>query len=190
MNFKNWLLLIEASDIQNYNLFYHGSTSKNLVGTRGIHVGTKLAATQALQSRIGVPSENEWDGTREYGKTLLAGKKRLQELEKQKGYFLTTGFNVHVPEDDYYPTQKTEKANYSDGTPISLDSKPIVFAVKIIGKMTNSRFNPHSDSKANSMIIANLKKGNSKSGYYYVNEGEDEGSISAVVPNASFLQIL
>ena len=56
--------------------------------------------------------------------------------------------------------------------------------------MTNSRFNPHSDSKANSMIIANLKKGNSKSGYYYVNEGEDEGSISAVVPNASFLQIL
>ena len=192
MNFKTWLLQIETSDIQNSNLFYHGSTSKNLVGTRGIHVGTKLAATQALEARIGIPSENEWDGTREYGKTLLAGKKRLQELEKQKGYFLKTGFNTgeDVPEDDYYPTQRKRKATYSDGTPIKLDSKPIVFPVKIIGKMTNSRFNPHSDIKANSMINANLKKGYAKSGYYYVNDAEDYGSISAVVPNASFLQIL
>ena len=70
---------------ENYNssIFYHGSTDKNLEGKNGIHIGTKLAATQALESRIGVPSDGEWDGTREYGKTLLAGKKRLNEIEKE-----------------------------------------------------------------------------------------------------------
>jgi hypothetical protein len=29
-----------------------------------------------------------------------------------------------------------------------------------------------------------------ESGYYYINIGEDEGSISAVVPNETFLQLL
>jgi hypothetical protein len=56
--------------------------------------------------------------------------------------------------------------------------------------MTNSPNNPHSDDKANSMMIRNLRMGNAKSGYFYTNIGEDEGSISAVVPNSSFLRIL
>jgi len=56
--------------------------------------------------------------------------------------------------------------------------------------MTNSPYKPHTDEKANSMMLRNLKMGNAKSGYYYENIGEDSGSISAVVPDASFLQIL
>jgi len=174
------------------NIFYHGSTDMNLLGKRGIHVGTKLAATQALEARIGVPSQGTWDGTREYGETLLAGKRRLREIGKERGYYVTTGHNsgLDVPEEDYYPTERKERAVYSDRTPISLTSKPIIFPVEIIGRMTNSPYNPHSDDKANSMMIRNLRIGNAKSGYYYTNIGEDEGSISAVVPDSSFLKIL
>jgi len=176
----------------NDNLFYHGSTDKNLAGKKGIHIGTKLAATQALQARIGVPAEGEWDGTREYGKTLLAGKNTLKNKYQELGYFCETGFNCgrDIPEEDYYPTQRNEKAEYSDGTPIPFNSKPIVFPVKIVGKMTNSPYKPHTDEKANSMMLRNLKMGNAKSGYYYENIGEDAGSISAVVPDATFLKIL
>jgi len=172
--------------------FYHGSTDKNLEGKNGIHIGTKLAATQALEARIGVPSEGDWDGTREYGKTLLAGKKRLREIEQERGYYVTTGYNIgrDMPEEDYFPTDRKERAVYSDRTPILFTSKPIIFPVQIIGRMTNSPNNPHSDDKANSMMIRNLRMGNAKSGYFYTNIGEDAGSISAVVPNSSFLRIL
>ena len=173
-------------------VFYHGSTDKNLEGKKGIHIGTKLASTEALESRIGVPSKGEWDGKRKYGKTLLAGKKRLKELEKERGYYLVTGYNTgrDIPEEDYYPNQRKERAVYSDGTPIPFDSKPIVFPVKIKGRMTNSKYNPHTDDKANSMMLRNLKMGNAKSGYYYTNIAEDEGSISAVVPDKSFIEII
>lgn len=177
---------------ENELMFYHGSTDKNLEGKKGIHVGTKLAATQALQARIGVPADGNWDGTREYGKTLLAGKRTLNLKDKELGYFCTTGFNCgkDVPENDYYPTERTERAKYSDGTPISFNSKPIVFPVKIVGKMSNSPRTPHDDNRANGMMLRNLKLGNAKQGYYYINNGEDEGSISAVVPDKSFLQII
>lgn len=174
------------------NIYYHGSTDKSLAGRHGIHVGTKLAATQALQARIGVPSEGEWDGTRKYGETLLAGKKRLEERSKELGYFVSTGHNSgpDVPEEDYYPTDRIKKAKYSDGTPIPLDSKPIVFPVKIVGKMTNTPQTPHSDATANGLIMRNLRMGNARRGYYYKNDGEDYGSISAVVPDSSFLKII
>ena len=172
--------------------FYHGSTNKNLEGRKGIHIGTKLAATQALQSRIGVPAIGNWDGTRKYSETLLAGEKTLQEKNKEFGYYCNTGFNCgyDIPEEDYYPTEREYKAKYSDGSLIPFDSKPIIFPVKIIGKMTNTTYTPHSDEKANSMMLRNLKMGNAKSGYYYINIGEDEGSISAVVPDKSFLNFI
>lgn len=173
-------------------VFYHGSTDKKLEGKNGIHVGSKLAATQALEARIGVPSEGEWDGTRLYGETLLAGKKRLKALESERGYFLQTGYNAsrEMPEDDYLPSDRKEKATYSDGTPVAMDCKPIIFPVEIIGKMSNTKSNPHTDTRANAMIKRNLKMGNAKSGYYYTNEGEDVGSISAVVPDKSFIKVL
>jgi hypothetical protein len=172
------------------NVYYHGSTDKNLNGERGIHIGTKLAATQALEARIGVPAQGEWDGTREYGKTLLAGKYTLRTKPENK--WKCTGFNCgsDVPDDDYYPTERQKRATYSDNTLIPFDCKPIIFPVMIIGKMTNTPNNPHSDSKANGMIIRNLKMGNAKSGYFYENIGEDSGSISAVVPDKSFLKII
>lgn len=190
------LYINESQILKEFNdkgkTYYHGSTDKKLEGKRGIHVGTQLAATQALESRIGVPAQGQWDGTRKYGETLLAGKKRLKELEKQRGYYLTTGYNAgsDVPEEDYYPSERDQKAVYSDGTQVSLNSRPIVFPVKIIGKMTNSPAYPHSDMKANSMMMRNLKMGNARRGYYYVNDGEDVGSISAVVPDASFLKVI
>ena len=122
----------------------------------------------------------------------LAGKKTLKNKDDELGYSCTTGFNCggDIPEDDYYPTERKKRATYSDGTPISFTSKPIIFAVKVVGNMTNSPHQPHSDEKANSMMLRNLKMGNAKSGYYYINIGEDDGSISAVVPDASFLKIL
>lgn len=172
--------------------FWHGSTDKGFFGKNGIHVGTKLAATQALQARIGVPAEGEWDGTRKYGETLLAGKKRLKEREKELGYFVTTGFNAgpDVPDDDYYPGDRAQKAKYSDGSVVSLGSRPIVFPVSIIGPMSNTQRTPHEDFKANGYMMRAIRKGNAKRGYYYENVGEDSGSISAVVPDGSFLKIL
>ena len=196
MKLSNYLVItlddFLTESFNNINIFYHGTTNKGFFGKNGIHIGTKLAATQALEARIGVPSDGEWDGSREYGKTLLAGKNRLKEIGEERGYSLTCGYNCgnDVPEEDYYPTERKSRARYSDGSNIPFECKPIIFPVKIIGSMTNSPNKPHSDMKANSMMIRNLKLGNAKSGYYYINEGEDYGSISAVVPNGSFLEIL
>lgn len=195
LNFKQFLFESEMPILtrdQANNIWWHGSTDKNLDGKKGIHVGTKLAATQALEARIGIPASGEWDGKREYGKTLLAGKKRLGEKSRELGYSVETGFNVgrDVPEEDYYPFERKERAKYSDGTLVPLGCSPIIFPVSISGKMTNSPYSPHSDERANSMMIRNLKQGNAKSGYYYLNIGEDDGSVSAVVPDKSFLKIL
>jgi len=158
----------------------------------GIHIGTKKAASQALQARIGIPVIGEWDGTREYGKTLLCGKKSLKDKEKELGYYCITGFNCgqDVPEEDYYPSERKTKADYSDRSSVPLDVKPIIFPVKIIGRMSNTQYSPHSDMKANSLMRRSLTMGNAKSGFYYINDGEDEGSISAVVPDKSFLEFL
>ena len=169
------------------NIFYHGSTDDNLSGNQGIHIGTYKAAKQALEARIGVPAKGEWDGSREYSKTLLAGKKTLKNKERN-GEFCNTGFNCYgANEEDYYPTERKDRAMYSDKTPIPFNCKPIIFPVKITGQMTNHPSRPHRDEVANGMMLRNLKIGNARSGYYYENIGEDSGSISAVVPNRSFL---
>lgn len=177
-------------DYQNES-YYHGTPDQSISGKKGIHVGTLLAATQALEARIGVPAEGTWDGNREYGKTLLAGKQRLKELSKERGYGVETGFNCgsDITEENYYPTQRTQRAKYSDGTEIPFDAKPKIFKVDIIGNMTNWPGQPHADNIANGLIKRQLNKGVAKSGYYYINDGEDSGSISAVVPNKSFLKI-
>lgn len=182
-SYKSWLLENQGND------FYHGSTDKNFAGKRGIHVGTYKACKEALEARIGVPAKGEWDGTREYGKTLLAGKNSLAKKQKS-GIFCQTGFNCGpgVPDNDYYPTDRKSRASYSDGTEITFDCKPIIFKVRIVGQMTNSPQHPYTDDKANTMMMMFLKKGNARSGYYYINDAEDYGSISAVVPNGSFLR--
>ena len=169
-----------------YDIYYHGTPDGDLTGKQGIHVGTKLAATEAIEARIGIPAEGEWDGTREYSKTLLSGRKTLS---KPKNKWKGTGYNCgsDIPEEDYYAGDREYKAKYSDGSEVPLDCKPIIFSVQIVGRMTNSPNNPHSDDKANSMMLRNIRMGNAKSGYFYTNISEDEGSISAVVPDKSFL---
>jgi hypothetical protein len=72
MKFLNYL---NESDY----IWYHGTASGDLRGGRsGLHVGTYEAAKEALDATIGIPAKGDWDGTREYGKTLLAGKKKTE----------------------------------------------------------------------------------------------------------------
>ena len=174
-------------------VYYHGAINQEFAGKGGIHIGTKKAATQALQAMIGIPAEGEWDGTREYGKTLLAGKKTLKKKSKTLSYDPIIYFNAmdDVPEEDYYPKgRKTKAVFYSDGTKIPLKSKPLVFKVKITGEMMNTYDDPYKDAKANGFIERQLGMDNAKHGYYYVNNYEDKGSISAVVPDKSFIKII
>ena len=168
------------------DVFWHGSPSGDLRGGReGLHVGTYEAAKQALEARIGVPAEGEWDGTREYGKTLLAGKKTLRAKDP-RGY-LVTGVNVDAPEADYYPTGT---GKYSDQTAVPMTAKPSIVPVRIKGEMVNTPATPKEDFKAGSLMAGQIKKGKAKRGYFYKNAGEDEGSISAVLPSQSHLEII
>ena len=174
-------------------LFYHGTTDKSLKGRTGIHVGTKMAAKQALEAKIGVPAKGEWDGTREYGNTLLAGKNTLKKINYVVGYDPIMGFNAteDVPDEDYYPEQRKKRATYfSTNTLIPLDCKPTILRVIITGEMANSYDKPISDNKANNKMTRDLKNGKATKGYYYTNKWEDETSISAVVPDKSFLKII
>ena len=174
-------------------LFYHGTTDRSLNGKSGIHIGTKMAATQALQAKIGVPAVGEWDGKREYGKTLLAGKKTLERKNYIIGYDPIMNFNAteDVPDDDYYPEQRKKRAVYfSSKDLIPFDSVPTIFQVVIIGDMSNTYEDPCSDEMANEMMGCKLKQGNAKQGYYYTNIWEDFDSVSAVVPDGSFLEIV
>ena len=177
---------------ENPKVFYHGSTDRNFSGRNGIHVGTYEAARQALNARIGVPAEGDWDGTRTYNETLLAGKQTLRNIESEQGRHVSTGFNCgkDVPINDYYPDDRQEKASFSDRNQIPMNCKPEIFKVQIIGPMTNGENMPHADNKANGLIKRSLNSGKAKSGFYYKNDGEDAGSISAVVPDGSFLKIL
>jgi len=89
--------------------------------------------------------------------------------------------------EDHYPNGT---ADYSDDSLVSMDSMPEVFAVRLVGRMTNSRWNPHKDFHANGYMRGALKRGAARSGYYYTNISEDAGSISIVVPNGSFVERL
>jgi hypothetical protein len=158
------------------SVWFHGSASGDLRGGKtGLHLGTALAAKEALEATIGIPVDGEWDGTREYGKTLLCGKNTL----KQRGIF-ATGFNCDVPNDDFYPTLSMIRRWSSF---ITLTMKPAIKKYKIICPMTNTNTSFYNDGPANGYMRASLKRGNAKRGFYYRNVSEDPGSISAVVPN-------
>jgi hypothetical protein len=157
------------------NEWWHGTPSGRFP-LNNIHVGSKKAAHEALTATIGHPVEGEWDGTREYGKTLLAGKKTLEA----RGISIT-GYSADAPLEDHYPTGK---AKYSDGTQVSSSEKPNMLRFKIKGKMTSHPHTPRTDMAANAI----MKRKGIKQGIYYVNEGEDPGSISAVVPSVEHLE--
>lgn len=159
------------------NVWYHGSPSGNLKGgISGLHLGTLKAATEALESRIGIPVNGTWDGTRKYGETLLCGSITL----KNRNIF-PTGFNCDVPKEDFYPNNSI-LPTYSDTSHMSLNDKPSMKKFRITCPMINTIRNPYSDNKANSIMKGLMKKGLGIRGIYYKNDGEDYGSISVVVP--------
>ena len=184
---------------QNPNVFWHSTASGDLRGgTQGLHVGTYQAAKEAMEATIGIRADGkDWDGTEEYGKTLLMGGRRQQEIRDKTGtYFGGTGFNARMsdpaefPQEDFYAGDHKERATHSNGDPVSLTAKPGIFPVRIKGAMTNSRYRPMEDFKANSTMRSLLKRGKAKRGYYYENVGEDSGSISAVVPSWKHLEVV
>jgi hypothetical protein len=167
------------------SIWYHGSASGDLRGGKtGLHLGTFKAAQEALHATIGVPVEGEWDGTREYGKTLLCGKNTLKER-----HISATGFNCDAPDEDFYPSDDAKSPiklwNRTDSFNYKLTNRPAIKKYKLLCPMTNFTHTPHGDWKANGYMKASLKRGNAKSGFYYKNEGEDVGSISVVVPNGN-----
>jgi len=166
----------EAADDR---IWYHGTPDERTWehgAPYGIHVGTEEAARQALHARIGKPAEGEWDGTREYGKTLLNRDYSIYSLDGTK----TTQRNP--------PSYPTKGPGYSDGTTGPMDARPSIFPVRIKGPMTNHPDAPVTDDYANGRMRGQITRGNARRGYYYTNHGEDEGSISAAVPSAAHLE--
>jgi len=172
---------------QKSGTWYHGSPSGELKGSRsGIHLGTKQAAHEALTARIGHPAEGEWDGSRKYGETKLAGQKTMKTKD-----ISISGHNCEAPEHDYLPREHPKGLpKYSDGNSVDHDAKPEIAAYKIKGEMSNSYDKPHSDAKANGLMAGSITRGTAKRGMYYRNDGEDAGSVSAVVPHHSHLEKL
>lgn len=175
----------ESVQLSESGELYHGTPSGDLRGSHyGLHIGTRKAAEEALHARIGVPVHGTWDGTREYGKTLLAGREALTARN-----ILHSGYNAKAPEHNHYVHEHPEGfPNFSDRTPVLSHHKPNIIRVKIVGKMSNSPSKPLGDSKANGVMKGQLKKGTAKKGYYYKNDSEDEESISAVVPHRSHIE--
>ena len=164
--------------------WWHGTPSGDMRGgSTGLHIGTKKAATEALTARIGHPVEGSWDGTREYGKTLLAGKKTL----RARGIY-PTGYSAELaPEEDFYADSMPR---FSTDVPMLPTHKPIIFPVAIVGKMSNTPQTPHADFAANSRMKSALQRGVARRGYYYANIGEDAGNISAVLPGPEHVRRL
>lgn len=165
--------------------WWHGSPyggPTTTPGASGVHVGTRQAAREALNARIGHRADGkDWDGSQEYGKTLLAGKKTLKALGRYG-----TGYSGSIdhPEEDHYP-----RPHWRDGTHAApLDAKPSLFPVHIVGPMSNTTYQPHEDFKANGYMSGQLKRGTAKRGYYYKNVAEDPGSVSATVPSWNHLR--
>lgn len=146
-------------------------------GLSGVHVGTQEAARQALNARIGHRADGrDWDGSSPYEKTLIAGRETLKKLGRYP-----TGYSARDRRaEDHYPDTSISE--------IPGDVTPALFPVQIVGPMSNTTSAPHEDSRANAMMKGQLKRGTAKRGYYYRNIGEDEGSVSAVVPGWSHLQ--
>jgi len=157
-------------------IFYHGTPDERTWDqphgqAYGLHVGTEESARQALNARIGTPLEGDWDGTREYGKTLLKP-------------YTVTGAEREL-EAPRYPSGR---ATYSTGHQVPMDARPGIFPVRITGPMTNHPAIPMDDAHANGRMRAQITRGQARRGYFYRNDGEDYGSISAVVPSAAHLE--
>ena len=168
--------------------YWNGTPSGNLRGgVSGLHIGTKQAATEALEARIGIPADGRpWDGTRKYGETLLAG--RDQVASGQFGQYRNTGYNSRSPRGAFY-ARDYEMPTVGDGVKVDPDWKPYVRPVLVVGETSNTQRSPMSDSRANATMKGQITRGTAKRGFYYRNEGEDYGSVSAVFPNGDAVRV-
>ena len=165
--------LLFESYTDTFKEWYHGSPTGELGGGEyGLHLGTYIAAKEALENNIGTPVDGEWDGTREYGKTLLCGKNTLH-----KRNIFPFGFNVDIPEEDFFQSQPLKYAPN-----IKLTMHPNIKKYILHCKMLNTISTPYSDSSAN-QYMKNFSKKNINFGIFYKNVVEDTGSISVVVSN-------
>ena len=165
--------------------YWHGTPSGDLRGgMTGLHVGTKQAAMEALEARIGIPADGRgWDGTREYGKTLLAGRDRV--ASGQFGKYRDSGYNMDSPKDDFY-AEDHELPTVGNDVKVDPSWKPWIRPVLIVGDMDKRK---KTDSAANSLMYKLLSQGKATRGFYYENDGEDAGSVSAVLPNGDHVKI-
>ena len=165
--------------------YWHGTPSGDLRGgMTGLHVGTKQAAMEALEARIGIPADGRgWDGTREYGKTLLAGRDRV--ASGQFGKYRDSGYNIDSPKDDFY-AEDHKLPTVGNDVKVDPSWKPWIRPVLIVGDMDKRK---KTDSAANSLMYKLLSQGKATRGFYYENDGEDAGSVSAVLPNGDHVKI-
>lgn len=170
------LLPGKPKEINDTKVWYHGSPSGDLKGgVTGLHLGTFKAAKEALEARIGIKADgSEWDGTQEYGKTLLAGKQTLKRINH-----FPTGFNCDVSDEDFYPTKSPKHTQY-----LKLDMRPAIKSYHIICPIYSKK--KYKDGYANQLMRRIVKSPEiPKFGFYYSNDGEDYGSTSVVVPNGN-----
>lgn len=165
-------------------IMWHGSPSGDLRGgTSGLHLGTFDAAKQALDARIGIPAQGNWEGTSKYGDTMLAGRNRLLEIDP-RGYN-RSGYNIDAPVENYIPMRELK---YANGDVMPMDVTPAVLPYRIIGPMKNSFYSPMDDARANGVMQGLLKRGQARNGLYYRNIGEDAGSVSAALPGPDHVE--
>lgn len=172
---------MSATDHLQSQQMWHGSPSGDLRGApNGLHIGTRQAAEDALNARVGKPADDRpWDGSRELGGTPVHGSAY---------HILNTEDRSWTRHEELGPFLPKTGGRYADGSEIPLTAKPRIDALDIAGRMTNTTSTPHEDFKANGYMSAAKKRGTAKSGYYYTNVSEDEGSISAVVPDGSYVR--
>ena len=165
--------------------YWHGTPSGDLRGgTSGLHVGTRQAAMEALEARIGIPADGSgWDGTKEYGKTLLAGRDRV--ASGQFGKYRDTGYNSDSPRNDFF-AKDHKFPTVGNGVSVNPKWKPWIRPVLIVGNMAKRH---KTDSAANSSMMKLIKRGEAREGFYYKNDGEDVGSVSAVLPNGDYVRV-
>jgi hypothetical protein len=162
-------------------VWWHGSPSGDLSGGKHklLHVGSFKSAMQALNFAIGTPVEGFWDGTREYGKVKLCGQKTMNRRRLPvEGYF------HFAPDEDFYMCDQPlgKQPLYADNTKIPLTVKPSIYRLKIKGEMQNTQDRPMPDAAIQFEIEPRQSRLRKKQGYFYRNEFEDSGSISAMLP--------
>lgn len=163
-------------------VMWHGTPSGDLRGgISGLHLGTHEAARQALNARIGAPAQGDWTGLRVYGETPLAGRNTILSRDR----YGLSGYNMDAPTEDYIPTKTLRYANNQE---MPMTVEPVIYPFRIVGPMSNSFYSPMSDMRANAKMKEMLTKQQARRGYYYKNEGEDVGSISAVVPGGNHVE--